>query len=135
MTFYIQHLDQIAREEGRDVIGIIFINKETRRSNAYKSWPERNDLIAWFEENGITAYPCTEIADECCMTAYQGQLYIDVPVDETNPDYIKIQKHLKNPDGTMRNPDVILCHLPLDVSMANKHHDEPGFWDEWAKTY
>ena len=135
MTFRIQHLDQIAREEGRDVIGITFINKGIGCANDYKGWPERIDLLEWFEENDIIAYPCADVADEGCMTAYNGQLYIDIPVDETDPDYIKIQKHLKNTDGTMRHPDVVLCHLPLEVAIANRHHDEPGFWDEWAKTF
>jgi hypothetical protein len=69
------------------------------------------------------------------MRSYAGQVFIDVPFDEANPQYQKVQAFLEHPDGTMRFDDVKFYVVPLEDAMKNSHHDEPGFWERWAENF
>lgn len=134
MPSYIEHIDKIARDKGRNVLYICFDIKKIPNFD-YDSFQPRTELMQWFEDNRITVAPSVGVADENCIKTYQGQLYVDVPFDENDPDYIKIRDHLENPDGSSRIPGVLFCYLPLETAMKNKHHDEPGFWDKWAENF
>jgi hypothetical protein len=59
-----------------------------------------------------------------------GHLYIDVPYDQSNETYIKIEKYLENPDGSMHFNGVKFAYLPLELAMENSEQDDPGFWDD-----
>jgi hypothetical protein len=61
--------------------------------------------------------------------------YIDVPFDEENKDYKKVQKYLENENGTAKDPNLSFFYLPLEIAMENAHHDEPGFWEKWAENF
>jgi hypothetical protein len=66
------------------------------------------------------------------MGPYLGQVYLDVPYDESLPEYCVLRDYLEHPDGTMRHAGVRFCVMPLDYAMRNAEHDEPGFWERWA---
>ncbi len=100
-----------------------------------ETWQVRKEIIEWFEENNIKIIACGDVANEFGFESYRGQLYIDVPYDENEPDYIKVRDYLENADGSFRIPGVLFCYLPLDYALKNKHHDEPGFWDELAEKF
>ncbi len=77
---------------------------------------------------------CGLVANENVIECpYFGDVYIDIPFDENDPQYLIVQDYLENSDGTMRDKQVYFCYLPLEVAMKNAHHDEPGFWEKWAE--
>lgn len=134
MPQVIKHIDKIARDKGRGVLFIEFDEEVPPNSN-FEDREFRNDLLMWFDANDIKVFPCGHFANELVLMDYRGQIYIDVPYDETLSDYIKVNNHLTNSDGSTRFPGVTFCYLPLEVAMKNKHHDEPGFWEDWADNF
>jgi hypothetical protein len=142
MPQLIQHIDQIARQKQRAVLFLLF-NDPLKKGEDDGSWPAidyqhhsaRQTILAWFKAHGIAHYPCGHFASESWMMSYRGQIYIDIPFDESNPDYQKVRDYLENADGNMKMPGVKFCYLPLEIAMKNAHHDEPGFWDKWAENF
>ena len=134
MPQIIEYIDKIARDKGRGVLYVAF-DGEKFPSFEYESWEVRKNLLKWFEANNIAVFPCGDIANETEMIAYRGQLYIDVPFDESNSDYMKVWEHLENSDDSTRIPGVTFIYLALELAMKNKHHDEPGFWENWADNF
>ena len=138
MPMLIEHIDAIARKKQRDVLSIDF-----HPATVYEDWgsynferdPNRKRVISWLKKHKIEWRACGEVASENSMCSYLGQIYIDVPFDESNPQYQLVRDYIENPDGTMRNEQVVFRYLPLEHAMKNAHHDEPGFWKKWAETF
>ncbi len=78
---------------------------------------------------------CGQVASETVVRSYAGEIFIDVPFDDTDTQYRKVQAFLEHPDGEMRFDDVRFYVVTLQVAMKNAHHDEPGFWDRWADNF
>jgi hypothetical protein len=140
MPMLIDHIDAISRKRKRDVLFVDFPLKDTEDSFDdfdvnWDAWPPRQQTIAWLNQNQIAWWPCAHFADENTMIGYQGLIYIDVPFDITDLVYQRLQNYLETPDGAMRFPGVRFCYLPLEMAMKNAHHDEPGFWERWAKNF
>lgn len=143
MPQLIEHIDKIARDKKRDVLFLTFHDKAFKDADAgvifpkfdYTACKPRQKIMEWLTANNIPFSPCGHIARENGMYPYLGQLYIDVPFDETNPVYQKVRDHLENPDGTMKIDGVRFCYYTLELAMENAHHDEPGFWDRWAENF
>lgn len=134
MPRILKHVDQIAREKNRDVLYVAFDN-EIYDDYDYKEWVSRTQLIQWLENHQISYIECSHMASENYMESYRGEIYIDVPYDENNPTYIQVKDYLENPDGSSRISGLIFHLLPLEIAMRNKHHDEPGFWENWAENF
>jgi hypothetical protein len=136
MVMQIEHIDAIARQKQRDVLLVVFKNapKPGGKSKHPKlftkvKWEQmaiRDTIIKWLKAHGIDWQPCNGIADFNSMMPYQGQIYIDLPFDESLPLFQELQQFMENPDGTMRYPEAILSYCPLDRAMENAEHDEPG---------
>jgi len=144
MPLLIKHIDQIAREKNRSVVFVSFEGAENISLNMpapnhfyarFEDDPNRKELIKWLNENSITWEPCAHFASEGGWSSYSGNIYIDVPWDETDEQFLKVQKCLENADGTMKNPLVKFWGITLDQAMQNAHHDEPGFWEKWAGNF
>ena len=135
MPRLIEHTDAIARREKRDVLTIRFHpDYPDALSYRYEDDPERKRVLAWLDAQSIKWQPCGDVANEGRMMPYLGEVYVEVPFEEGDPNFWKLQEYLENPDGTMRNPRVVLMCLPLEAALKNAHHDEPGFWDRWAES-
>ena len=134
MPVILKHIDKIAREKNRDVIFINF-NKEVFPSYDYEDYKERNELLQWLDEKHIPYMECGPIASENGWESYRGQLYIDLPIDETNEKYQLLCERLDGPNGTFKIEGVESWVFPLEIAMKNKYHDEPGFWDKWAENF
>lgn len=138
MPMLIEHIDAIARKKQRDVLAIHF-----HPATVYEDWgsynfrrdQNRKRVISWLNKHNIKWQECGEVASETCMCSYLGQIYIDIPFDENDQQYQLVREYLENPDGTMRNEQVVFVYLPLEVAMKNAHHDEPGFWEKWAEDF
>lgn len=136
MPELIEHIDAIARKKQRDVLRIRFYTCDTNLiKHDHLSDPERLRVIVWLEKHAIPWQPCGPVANEQRMSSYRGDIYVDVPYDTTNLTYQRLQTYLENPDGTMRHPTVTFEYYPLEMAMKNAHHDEPGFWERWAKNF
>jgi len=76
-----------------------------------------------------------KIASEDGYEGYRGQLYINLPLDETNKQYKLLDNHLMTADNKFKNEGIQFYYLPLKIAMKNTHHDEPGFWEKWAENF
>lgn len=137
MPGLLQHIDAIARSKGRGVLFLTFEDKSSELFHVpdFEEHLGRIDIIKWLDETRIAWSECAGIAYVNALLPYSGQIYIDLPLDNTLPEYRKLEAFLEHPDGTVRFDKVQFCYLPLDVAMKNAEHDEPGFWDKWAKNF
>lgn len=146
MIMSVEHIDAIARKRKRDVLYVTFsyakaaegMDDQTtsdRDRFDWKSLPIRKELVDWLDKQGIAWECCGEFANVDVMRSYHGQLYVDLPYDKSLPAFQALTAFLELPDGSMRFPEATFCYCPLDEAMKNAKHDEPGFWDRWAKSF
>ena len=91
--------------------------------------------MQWLEENHIPHQLCAGIAHENTIGGWRGEVYLDVPNDPQDPNYRKLSDYLETPDEEPKIPSVRFYLLPLEIAMKNTHHDAPGFWDDWIKSW
>jgi hypothetical protein len=137
MPQHIEHIDAIARKKGRAVLYLEF------HPTAFKEWrnyrhqddPTRAAVLAWFDAHDVPWVECGPFANPNVMAPYLGQVYIDVPYDDTLPEYRALCEHLEHADGSTRHAGARFYVMPLDYAMRNAEHDEPGFWERWAEDF
>jgi len=137
MPGLIEHIDAIARKEGRAMLYIEFHPQafsEWRRY-CYGNDPMRIDVLAWLDAQGFTWQACGSFATPDRMFPYLGQVALDVPYDECLPEYRRLRDYLEYPDGTMRHAGVRFCVMPLDYALRNVSHDAPGFWESVGENF
>lgn len=143
MPLLIENIDAIARKQQRAVLFVEFhphfssddSDPEEYGEYDYQQDARRQALLDWLAQHAIAWRPCFPIASECGFESYRGQIYIDLAMDEADPQYCLLRDHLEYPDGSMRDSNVTFCYLPLETAMQNAHHDEPGFWERWAEDF
>lgn len=137
MPMIINSIDYIARQKKRDVLFVTFmpLNEDGYFADEAFDWENcvtRKRVIDWLESNEIGYLFCHRFwADGLLEYPYQGQVYIDVPFDQNNKQFKKLQDYFENPDGSMKDPTVRFCYITLEQAMKNAHHDKPGYWDDW----
>lgn len=119
MPALIEHIDAIARSKQRDLLYLEF--------DAHAG---RAQVLAWLDLHGMPWQECGPFCDGSGMQSYRGQVYIEVPYDESLPQYRELRDYLEHADGSMRQDGVRFYAMPLSMAMRNVHHDEPGFWEE-----
>jgi hypothetical protein len=135
MPQLIEHIDALARKLKRDVLYLEFMNVQRPHRVDYRSLDSRLRIVQWLDSEGIGWRECGQVASETIVRSYAGEIFIDVPFDEADSQYRKVQAALEHPDGTMRFDDVRFYVVTLQIAMKNAHHDEPGFWDRWADNF
>ena len=135
MPGLIEHIDAIARKQGRAVLYVEFHPQPRgeRRAYRFEEDPMRANVLAWLDAQALPWRACGPFADPRVMAGYLGQVYLDVLYDESLPEYRRLRDYLEHPDGTMRHASVRFHVMPLDYAMRNAGHDEPGFWERWAE--
>jgi hypothetical protein len=142
MPQLLHHIDAIARAKGRDVLFLEFHPKI--KGDFYWTVPDDYDwttdavrtlIVDWLTNSQINWIECGPVANPNVMRPYYGQIYLDVPFDETLEEYCRLRDFLEFPDGTIRYPGVRFLILPLSRAMENAAHDEPGFWERWAEKF
>jgi hypothetical protein len=137
MPGLIEHIDAIARRKQRAVLYVEFHPKPYRewRNYTFQDDALRDQILAWLEANGVPWTQCGPFADPRVMAPYLGQIYLDVPYDESLPEYSVLRDYLEYPDGSMRHEGVRFYAMPLEQAMENAEHDEPGYWERWAEEF
>ncbi|CAN0624495.1 conserved protein of unknown function [Burkholderia multivorans] len=135
MPQQLEHIDSIGRRLKRDVLYLAFVRAERPHREDYRRLDSRLRILQWFDREGIHWRECGPYASETTIRPYAGEIFIDVPFDEHDAQYRKVQAFLEHPDGTMRFDDVKFYVVTLDVAMKNAHHDEPGYWERWAENF
>jgi hypothetical protein len=100
-----------------------------RRPYDWEEDPMRETVCNWLTEHHINWQMCAHVAEKNTIYDYQGQIYLDVPFNENDPQYQQVRDYLENPDGTLRFETVGFWYLTLELAMKNAHHDESGFWE------
>ncbi|MDW3688512.1 hypothetical protein RA280_43690 [Cupriavidus sp. CV2] len=135
MPALLEHIDAIARKLKRDVLYVAFPQENRSGASDYKSLNSRKRILEWLEHEQVPCRECGPYASETTMRSYAGEVFIDVPFDEADPLYQKVQAFLERPDGTMRFDGVKFYIVTLEFAMKNAHHDEPGFWEKCADNF
>lgn len=129
MPQLIRHIDQIARQENRDVLFLVFDDNPVKMLNG----EARENAMAWLEDNEIYYEPCGPVASDHGLESYDGHLYVEVPHQPSHPHFKQLLAHFENEDGSSKVPDTLIYCLSLSHALKNKHHDEPGYWDRIAE--
>jgi len=140
MTRILKTLDQIAREKQRNVLFVTFHKEdinifddegddEIDLDDDYEQCDKRKAFIQLLDENHISFQECFGFEPGVMSMSYLGQIYLDVPFDESNPQYQLINQYVENPDGSLKDPDVALYCLSLEMAMEYKHLDDPEYWN------
>lgn len=137
MPGLIAHIDAIARKKGRAVLYLEFYPQSYSEWCRYRFDDDamRTSVLNWLDAHTVSWQECGPFANPCVMGAYLGQVYLDVPYDDSLPEYRLLRDYLEHPDGTMCHAGVRFCVMPLDYAMRNAEHDEPGFWERWAEDF
>ncbi|MEX3929938.1 hypothetical protein AB4Y36_39085 [Paraburkholderia sp. BR10936] len=135
MPQQLEHIDAIARKLNRDVLYLEFLKAQRPDHVDYRSLESRSCIMQWLDREGIEWRECGQVASETVMRSYAGEIFIDVPFNEADDRYRKVQAFLEYPDGSMRFEDVRFYVVSLQFATKNAHHDEPGFWDRWADNF
>ncbi len=150
MPQLLEHIDAIARKKQRDILFVTFepratiylgeyigrdILEEEPNNYDYESDPKRTEVCQWLDDHKISWQECGHFASECGWMSYCGQIYIDVPYDKNNAEYQLLEAYFEYPDGSPRMKNIVLYCLALEIAMVNAHHDEPGFWENWAENF
>jgi hypothetical protein len=135
MPQLLEHIDAIARKLNRDVLYLEFLKAQRPHLANYRSLESRMRITQRLDSEGIGWRECGQLASETVMRSYAGEIFVDVPYDENDDRYRKVQTFLEHPDGSMRFDDVRFYVVSLQLALKNVHHDEPGFWDRWADNF
>lgn len=114
MPHLIQHIDQIAREKGRDVLFIHFEHYEEAEDTDN---PIRSIVLDWLEDHEIGYEPCMGLAEEGYTDVYCGDIYVDLAFDEFDPKYQELSEYLEDDQGNMRLDGVLFFVLSLELAL------------------
>ena len=127
MPRILKNIDHIALEKQRDVLYITFHGKDedmiqnirNGEDFDYEQCQKRIVLIAWLQRNHIQFEECFSFSSKSGWISfpYLGELYLDVPFNEANPQYQLLYKHLENIDGSMKIEGVIWWCYPLEKAI------------------
>ena len=146
MPALLRHIDQIAREKQRGVLYVAFAGEDAddlpivQNPSYPHNWDYEDDVnrlafIQFLADNKLDWEPVGPYASESCWSSYNGNIYVDVPYDTALPQYELLRQYLENEDGTPKNRRVTFWHCSLEFALKNAHHDEPGFWENWADNF
>ena len=119
MPQLLKNIDEIGRTKQRDVLFLEFGARRNCRAN-----PIREQILNWLDANQIGYWECGGYTDEFSIDSYQGQIYIDVAYDTTDPLYNRLQDFLEKADGTMKWDGTRFLCYPLAYCMRNAQHDK-----------
>lgn len=90
----LEHIDAIARRLKRDVLYLDFLKAQRPHREDYRRIESRSHIVQWLDREGISWSECGPLASEAVIRSYAGEIFIDVPFDETDAQYRKVQVFL-----------------------------------------
>jgi hypothetical protein len=111
----IPHIDAIAREKNRDVLFIHF--EHFIQDEAESQDSVRQEVLAWLDANEIEFYPCMGLEEEGLVNVYAGDIYVDVPYDESDETYLLLRDTLEDEEGNMLIDGVLFFSLSLGLAL------------------
>lgn len=114
MPQLMQHIDAIAREKNRDVLFVHFENYEENDQNPDS---KRQNVLNWLEQNNIPYVPCMGLEEEGLVDSYLGDIYIDIPFDLENKQYLVLSDYLEDEHGEMKIEGVYFFVLYLETAI------------------
>jgi len=119
MPQIIRAIDEIARAEQRDVIFVQFHNFNTGFVADYRTNASRQAIMTWLDEQCIAYAPCGGFDSGCIIEGYDGELYIDVELDENDDNFFKLCQRFLPEGGKQRYDNAWFYYLPLAVALLN----------------
>lgn len=134
MPQLLKHIDAIAREKNRDVLFIHFEHYEFSEEGEEDTDSVRDIVIAWLEDHGIGYDLCMGLEQEGFVDTYAGDIYIDLPYDESNPAYRELSLYLEDDQGNMMIEGVLFFVLSLELALEIEAERKVSELDEqlWA---
>lgn len=113
-------IDAIALRKGRAVLYLEFHPLTPRPGQVYRyeTDPVRRAVLDWLDAHGMPWSECGPIAEPRPSHVYLGQVYLDIPYDESLPRYCALRDYLEHPDGRMRHGGVRFYAMPLAYAQA-----------------
>ncbi len=103
MPRVLRYRDQICTEKDRDILFMQFNPKFVLEDDIdVDDIPIRKKTLEWLEDNNIEVEWCGPASNSGLISGYFGDFYIDVPYDEENPTYQKLQKYFEDENGELR---------------------------------
>lgn len=130
MPQVLKHIDAIAREKNRDVLFIHFEHYELTEEGEEETDSVRDIVIAWLEDHGIGYEPCMGLEQEGFIDTYAGDIYIDLPFDESNPAYRELSLYLEDDQGNMMIDGVLFFVLSLELALEIEADRQAAELDE-----
>lgn len=114
MPQLLQHIDAISREKNRDVLFVHFENYEKDDQNPDSN---RQKVLTWLEQNNISYVSCMGLEEEGLVDSYLGDIYIDIPFDLENQQYLLLSDYLEDEQGEMKIEGVFFFVLYLETAI------------------
>ena len=130
MPQLLKHIDAIAREKNRDVLFIHFEHYELSEEGEEDTDSVRAIVIAWLEDHGIGYDFCMGLEQEGFVDTYAGDIYIDLPYDESNPAYRELSLYLEDDQGNMMIDGALFFVLSLEIALEIEAESKEAELDE-----
>lgn len=124
MPQLLQHIDAISREKNRDVLFVHFENYEKDDQNPDSN---RQKVLTWLEQNSIPYVSCMGLEEEGLVDSYLGDIYIDIPFDLENQQYLLLSDYLEDEQGEMKIEGVFFFVLYLETAIELEAERVMGF--------
>ena len=124
MPQLLQHIDAISREKNRDVLFVHFENYEKDDQNPDSN---RQKVLTWLEQNSIPYVACMGLEEEGLVDSYLGDIYIDIPFDLENQQYLLLSDYLEDEQGEMKIEGVFFFVLYLETAIELEAERVMGF--------
>lgn len=118
MPQILRTIDEIAIAQGRDVLFLkFFLDRKPLEdfptADDIASHTSRNVIMAWLNQRGIDFEECFHIDSGHIIHPYVGELYLDIPFDETLSNYQALASFLEDESGRCRFEYTEFFCLPL----------------------
>lgn len=126
----IKTIDQIAREKQRDVLFIQVKPNPLKSFEHYRNYKPWQEIKSWLEENEIPHEICGPFfEDQIVIEGYCGDIYIDLPDDDSLEKIQKIDKYFDY-SGIRADGKVRISCLPYEKALQYAERDTAEFWDD-----
>ncbi len=131
-----KQIDDIAITKQRDVLYCTFDGSSYKEIDYieifndnydFEEDKDRDKFCNWLDSNNIKWQPCGHyyINTNLKNRIYRGQIYIDVPIDDDDPQFQLLGNYFIDEHFNKNNyPDLFFCFLRIENAYLNQFFDE-----------